>query len=146
MAKRKTELVNKYEGAVAALKKAREESKKLAAKAIRDGMNDLFRKYPKLQTVGWPQYTPYFNDGDVCRFRAHTYSDSIRLNGYSPDYDDEYEDETLELTETEHGDIAEEVEAFLQVFDDEDLEAAFGEGMVTINRDGSFETVEYDHD
>ena len=32
----------------------------------------LFDKHPKLEAVSWTQYTPYFNDGDVCEFAAHT--------------------------------------------------------------------------
>jgi len=39
----------------------------------------IFEKYPTLESFGWTQYTPYFNDGDVTIFSANT--DYLNING-----------------------------------------------------------------
>lgn len=31
----------------------------------------LFKTYPDIPNIFWTQYTPYFNDGDVCEFNVH---------------------------------------------------------------------------
>ena len=52
----------------------------------------LFDKLPEvIKTIGWIQYTPYFNDGDECRFSVHCDIDyGIRINrGYLDDLEDE---------------------------------------------------------
>jgi len=33
---------------------------------------ELFNENPTLMGFGWTQYTPYFNDGDVCTFRCNS--------------------------------------------------------------------------
>jgi hypothetical protein len=52
---------------------------------------ELFAQAPKLKSVGWTQYTPYFNDGDSCEFSAHVYD--LYINGSNSSYDDDDEDE-----------------------------------------------------
>jgi len=53
---------------------------------------ELFAQAPKLKSVSWTQYTPYFNDGDSCEFSAHT--DDLYVNGSNSNYDDDdYDDE-----------------------------------------------------
>lgn len=50
----------------------------------------LFDKYPRLKSVGWRQYTDYFNDGDECSFSVH--NDEPDINGFrSNDEDDSSE-------------------------------------------------------
>ena len=39
----------------------------------------IFEKYSKLESFGWTQYTPYFNDGDSCVFSAQV--GYISING-----------------------------------------------------------------
>ena len=43
-----------------------------------DLQKEIFTKYPELESFGWSQYTPYFNDGDTCIFSANT--DYIKMN------------------------------------------------------------------
>ena len=31
----------------------------------------FFKMYPEVAAIRWQQYTPYFNDGDVCEFGVH---------------------------------------------------------------------------
>lgn len=46
---------------------------------------ELFEQSEIIKSIGWVQYSPYFNDGDECTFSAHT--DDLHVNGYDPDYD-----------------------------------------------------------
>jgi hypothetical protein len=41
--------------------------------AVKDAFKDLFDKFPEVRSVVWSQYTPYFNDGDVCYFSVHEF-------------------------------------------------------------------------
>lgn len=58
----------------------------------------LFDNLPDLKSFGWRQYTPYFNDGDPCVFRAYCKYD-IYINewnasnedGEAPSYRSTYE-------------------------------------------------------
>ena len=43
-----------------------------------DLQKEIFTKYPELESFGWSQYTPYFNDGDTCVFSANT--NYIKIN------------------------------------------------------------------
>lgn len=52
--------------------------------------SDIFTTAPKLKSVSWTQYTPYFNDGDTCEFSAHV--SDLDINGRS-EYDDDDEDD-----------------------------------------------------
>lgn len=89
-----------------------EESKKL----LKEGSIPLFQKYPALESFGWTQYTSYFNDGEPTYFSADTTSPEI--NGKRDAY---YEDD-YPLKEAR-----EEVVALLTSFDDETLQAIFGD-------------------
>jgi len=57
---------------------------KLSSSIFDDFRNYIFDKYNKLESFGWTQYTPYFNDGEACTFCANT--DYLIING---DYVDE---------------------------------------------------------
>jgi hypothetical protein len=49
------------------LKKVEEDGKQLVLAELKES----FAKFPRLQAVRWTQYTPHFNDGDVCSFGVH---------------------------------------------------------------------------
>ena len=61
---------------------------------------ELFAQAPKLKSVSWTQYTPYFNDGEECTFSAHT--SDLYINDRHPDYDedDELEDDEISVNPT----------------------------------------------
>jgi len=40
-------------------------------------ISEIFKKYP-IESFGWSQYTPYFNDGDTCAFSSNT--DYLKIN------------------------------------------------------------------
>ena len=43
-----------------------------AKTAFTDMAKEFFNANPTVLAFGWTQYTPYWNDGDVCTFRAQT--------------------------------------------------------------------------
>ena len=51
----------------------------LSKDVFEDGCKNIFEKYPKIESFGWNQYTPYFNDGETCFFSVNT--DWIYING-----------------------------------------------------------------
>jgi hypothetical protein len=62
---------------LAALK---EDYKKTAEAMFHEGVKELFELHPSLDSFGFKAYSPYFNDGDECRFSAHT--DCPYINGF----------------------------------------------------------------
>jgi hypothetical protein len=160
--------------------------------------SELFNDNPTLMAFGWTQYTPYFNDGDVCTFRCNSdyptllikvgddliahdsNSGELEINGEEvrstyelqdtfkslgvdsytkggklyaydkatkavtvdgvkiPTYDD-YE----KLFDAVEGKVTE----FLGSFEDEDMQTMFGDHQtITVSRNGSIETEDYEHD
>ena len=96
----------------------------------------LFESQPDLQSFSWTQYTPYWNDGDVCTFGANIEDPGI--NGSDP-YDDDV-DQKLSVAVFE----------FLSAFSEESLEDMFGDHCeITVKRTNGKPNVtvdEYEHD
>lgn len=117
-----------------------------AGAAFKELAADFFEKFPKVNSFAWTQYTPYWNDGEQCQFGVNNDSYSIFLNGGNADYDEDYE-EGQELDDATDSKASEAVSKFLQQFDDEILQDLYGDHCkVTVNRDGTAETEEYEHD
>jgi len=99
----------------------------------------VFKKFPDVESVGWTQYTPYFNDGEPCYFGVNSDPYSIYVNDeYGYDLDDE------ELAK--HEDVREYVSDIIDKLSPRILETIYDEGLVIIKRDGSFEVEDYDHE
>lgn len=129
------------------LKRKMNEAKKAMQQTAKDAFKEMsaevFESTPELVSFGWRQYTPYFNDGDVCTFRCHSdYPEvTVKKEGKLLTYDSNYGegDEGLES-------YVDKVKGFLHNFDDEDFEQMFGDHVtVNISRDG-VEIFEYEHD
>jgi hypothetical protein len=73
--KEKLELVRQKNSQISKLKK---ELLDISTDIFDDFRNYIFDKYSKLESFGWNQYTPYFNDGETCVFYANT--DYIKIN------------------------------------------------------------------
>jgi hypothetical protein len=69
---------------------------------------DLFKQAPKLKSVSWTQYTPYFNDGDTCEFDVH--ASDLYVNGISEDYG--HDDDT---------EVSIKIHAYKQLLTEEDV-------------------------
>lgn len=76
---------------IAEINKQKEELVSQLRKDFYPALKPLFEKAnDKIDSLGWTQYTPYFNDGDECIFRVNTDLDyGIMVNGNYLDDDDE---------------------------------------------------------
>ncbi len=123
---------------------------------------ELFDKHPHLQKIVWTQYTPHFNDGDVCEFGVgefYVYIDGDDLDENFYDYEVPYRKYSEEecskhdwaieanarydrFTEQLKTDIREAREIIPTAL----FEEVFGDGVkVSVTRFG-IEVEEYDHD
>lgn len=60
------------------INKLNTELTKFSSEIFEDFYRYIFEKYNTLESFGWTQYTPYFNDGDTCVFFANT--EYIKVN------------------------------------------------------------------
>lgn len=98
-----------------------------------------FEANPTIEAISWTQYTPYFNDGDTCEFSAHIDYPDYRLVDSDPDdemddfpYDDKNKKSLVKILSS----INEEI--YLEAFGDHK--------RIVVNRDGTVEIEEYEHD
>jgi hypothetical protein len=135
---------------------AKEEMKTLATQMLHEDVAELFAKHPNLEKFGWRQYTPYFNDGSACIFRASTNYPTIVMHTDDQSEDDEDDEfskwnvahklkNNEELTDKEKAGI--DVIEFLSFFDDDTLREIFDDHVtVTIHSNGEIDVEEYEHD
>lgn len=120
--------------------------KKNGGELIKEAFTEFFIENPEIKLIAWQQYTPYFNDGDVCRFRIgegyYTIKDDITPSDLSSPY---------QLDEKEHMSATADA-VFYEFFHEvsrmkEILEDVFGDGAnIYVTKDG-FTIEEYtDHD
>ena len=137
------------------LKAEFEESKKALAAKAQEDMAGLFKgyfaKYPQFTSIGWVQYTPYFNDGEACVFRVHSWYDSLIING------EDYGWTTIRnaagnpaYNTPEYCKAKEPLDEFcelLHLIGEDALESIFGDGVkITVFTDGTTKIDDYDHD
>lgn len=109
----------------------------------------IFDKYPTINSIGVPAFTPYFNDGDTCYFIVDADSCMVSINDVREDGiygadEEEKKDLGVEgVTSEAYVDVAN----FFGAFPDEFYENVFGDHIeVIVKRDGSTETIDYCHD
>lgn len=162
----------RFAEAKAKMRAAQEEARVVARDAFKDGAAELFAAHPKLDSIGWKQYTPYFNDGDACVFAAHI--DEPDINGgasydnptihathYAPtgEFDtvpsfggrteqrEKYARVPNPAYDPELGAAYEATREFLGSFDSSDYLELFGDHRrVVLHRDGALTVDEYEHD
>jgi len=119
----------------------------------------LFQANPKLSGFRWAQYTPYFNDGDVCTFEVHDSECLMDIPGLKEDSraacgDDGYvhwygagnHKMYANPVNQEVVVIQDSVDRFMQQFPSDILEKMFGDGVqIVVTREG-VEVEEYDHE
>lgn len=111
---------------------------------IKECVNEIFASNSSIESLGWSQYTPYFNDGDTCHFSVHT--DNIIINGRSI-----YEMNEEESSSQGYENIANKLSSCLDSIAYIDVgplifQELFNEGEVTFHKDGSYETSYVEHD
>lgn len=132
------ELIEKVKQRVAEIEAKRSEMLKDLQQEFPELLKSAFDKHPTVEKVTWRQYTPYFNDGDECTFGASLGYDDLDINGTN--YWDEEEREKVKP-------MYEDFATILIEIPEEFYKDLFGDHMeVTVNRDGTVETEEYEHD
>lgn len=143
----------------------KKELQKKSEEAFFKGTKQIFNSNPKLVSVAWTQYTPYFNDGSECVFDANI--DYLEVNGEDSDENDSlsptivknygnwnrtlgvYEDRVEEPNPNFDKELSEAVDSiseFLRAFNNEFYREQFGDHVkVTITSTG-IETEEYEHE
>lgn len=139
-------------------------------KEISSGLFDQFRdyifnKYSELESFGWVQFTPYFNDGDTCVFYADT--NYLKINNETAEESEwfspititnygtwnnqlrKYENRTEETNKNYNQvliDAYNEITDFLSNFDDDFYLSKFGDhAEITVTKSG-LDISDYDHD
>jgi hypothetical protein len=151
--------LEKIKAELAAFEEKKKEFTKELQKEFPSMFKELFEKSDKIQSFGWTQYTPFFNDGDTCEFGVHV--DEPYING---EYIDECEWYDWKVKyHLKNGDYPElandpsiDMEAcklvgeFIDVINsipEEMLKDLFGDhALVTIHKSGKIEVEGYDHD
>lgn len=132
----------------------RKESQERCKAAFHEGAMALFEVHPELKKFSWRQYTPYFNDGDTCTFSVCRDAEAIDVN----DVEDSYEvakeatwdgNKSTPIPPNERHPLhaaQAAVAEFLNIFDEEDLQDAFGDhAEVVVTRKG-VKVESYQHD
>lgn len=127
-------------------------------KELKAEVKTLFNKYPLLEEFNFPQYTPYFNDGDPCEFRMCIDEPGFTYNGYKNEcYDSVFHWKTGEFTSDEASkafsskeeakNLVNDINNFVSNLQDfeKQMQTIIGEGLVVFTRNG-IEVEEYDHD
>ena len=145
--------------------KLKAEAQQMASDAFDSFCKEIFEKHPKIESFGWSQYTPYFNDGDTCTFSANV--DYISINGEYVD-DSKWVNETTVVDwgtwnrdlriyegrvevpnldyDSELSKGADEITEFLRNFDNDFYITRFGDhAEITVSKDG-VDVDEYEHD
>jgi hypothetical protein len=145
--------------------KLKAEAQQMASDAFDSFCKEIFEKHPKVESFGWSQYTPYFNDGDTCAFSANT--DYISINGEHVDDSNWVSEKNITNWGTWNRDLrtyegrvevpnldydpelskgADEITEFLSNFDDDFYITRFGDhAEITVSKDG-VDVDEYEHD
>ena len=136
-------VMTKYTEAKKRMKVALEQANAIVKEAFLEAYNEVFKKYPNIESFSWTQYTPYFNDGDECTFSAQTeYPQLTFTDGTEIDINYGEGDADAEVVAKE---IA-AVKTFLAQFDESDYEEMFGDHVrVVVSRKGA-KIEGYDHD
>lgn len=144
-------------------KKIRDFAATEGKQAIGSAFKPIFENYPKLVQIVWTQFTPHFNDGDVCEFdvgEPAAYIEGDDLNEHPGEMEIPYrvyseEDLVKYSWAKEHNDryyalncpkFRDDVYSIWRAIPKELMEAVFDDGVkVTITRE-NIEVEEYDHD
>lgn len=60
------------------MQELRQQAKNVGQKFFTESSQEIFNRFPTLESFGWHQYTPYFCDGEACYFSVN--SDQIYIN------------------------------------------------------------------
>ena len=117
--------------------------------AFKQEVDKIFAEHPELESFGWNQYTPYFDDGDTCTFSA---GEVNMINGNQEYGDDDWWAENVSSGWGKDKKTGPLYEAWEKAADlvascpSELLEMTFGDHVSVIVSRNGIETEDYDHD
>lgn len=101
---------------------------------------ELFSKSKYIESIGWRQYTPYFNDGEECVFRVYT-------SWLDVNEEDFYNRDKIEGWDESEEAIIKEIKTLLGNIPEDFLKELFGDhAQITIKKSGEIVVTEYDHE
>lgn len=114
---------------------------KAAKELTKQAFAEYFEKFPGVESLGWRQYAPSFNDGDPCVFRVNTYDIVIRAVGAEVDGDKDFYDSGHFAYASKEREAA---ALLLKSIDSSIMEDMYGDGSeVTVSRNGKVQIDEY---
>lgn len=146
-----SKLIELSEKIVKAKKELQDEIQQAGKEEFFEEFKPIFEKFPTLRNFSWPQYRPYFNDGDTCYFSVHSDPYRIKVAFDTDEYgisesdedDGEGQDDTLDLRK----EVRKYISEVLQKIDEDIFEDVFGDhAEITVHRDGTMDIDGYDHD
>jgi hypothetical protein len=134
-----------YKNLIEQMQSLKLQAKDAAEQAMQEGLREVFEAYPQVHSIGWTQYTPYFNDGAPCTFRVN--AEDPAINGYDYWDMDEEESKECELPFEVMEKVCERAGEILSAFENDTFLALYGDHVrVTFLRNGEAQLEEYDHD
>jgi hypothetical protein len=143
---------------ISELRKDFEEKKRQMAEQFRNEFSNIskafFEAVPRIKSLTWTQYTPYFNDGDECTFRVNSVEFATDENNEIESYRDfENNDGSFsaesyglkKLVTPEEFKLCEQMESIIgrnKVL----MEDLFGDHALVVVRANSIVVEEYDHE
>lgn len=139
-----------------------ERAKRAQEKLVEEGkgiihqvIHEFMEQNPKVISLRWTQYTPYFNDGEPCEFGINTPQVQLldapdnagdRKDGFQEAWDIAYEAKNAKQTKPPICDALEELEGSFNGLESS-MKAVFGDHVqVTVGRDCVANIEEYEHD
>ena len=153
------ELIERIKAEIQAFDEKRKQLSGELQKEFPKLLQPLLEKSKVIESIGWTQYTPYFNDGDSCEFQVH--NSDLDINGVDYyDLEDEFDifEEEIWSSSTrrtvpnpnynpEEAEILNQIKEILHSIPKDFYEDLFGDHVqVTVYRDGRVEVEDYDHD
>lgn len=140
-------------------KKVKKEFMKNSQQVIANEFKEFFEKYPEIDAVRWNQYTPHFNDGDVCEFARYDFhvkvvtkkakagevGDEELISGTKTDDDGYYQSWDVDA-KTPLGKALNELEETFDHNTYDVFNSAFGDGYQIVATRKGFKVEDYDHD
>lgn len=121
-----------------------------------EGISKIFEIYPEVSAVSWTQYTPGYNDGDVCEntigeiyiFKGNVSEELVQEIANNPYYPEEYDEEDELWKDVEiipYSDAsAKSINNFINTISDE-LEKIYDtNNSIVLSRDHGTVVEEYD--
>lgn len=128
--------------------------KKDGEAAVKEAFKDFFTTHPRVESVTWTQYTPYFNDGDACHFGVGEFyvlldsdkdEDNDEEDSYS--FQDRWESYTLKSKkDPELKALGKDLEKLEDELPEDVMEAVFGDHVKVVATTKGFKVTEYEHE